>query len=218
MEIGFPTCFYKEFDAFGKIILNFAVPLMVWLSVGLLIIISSKSSRVTHLIGNNAVKVLATIILVSYTNIIKTELSVFSCSKIYYPTELNGTVTKYHWLPDGNILCWQGKHWVLVVIGMLFGVATVLYTLTLLFIQPLQRYSHVRGLRWVAKLKPFFDAYTSPHVIKPRYRFWPGFLLLCRMFTTILFSDFSEKNLYENYRSALILICILIIIVIVHFL
>ncbi len=211
-EIGLSTCFYNEFNAFGQVILRFIIPCVAWTVLGLLIFISSKSSRVTRLIGNNSVKILATIIMVSYTTIIQTEVTVFSCSTISYPTLLpNDTIVKHHWQADGNVLCWQGKHWVLVVIGVLFGVATVLYTLTLLFIQPLQRYSHVRGLRWVAKLKPFFDAYTSPHIIKPRYQFWNGLLLLCRMLSTILFAFQSEDNKHKHYAITLTIICIVVL-------
>ena len=54
-----------------------------------------------------------------------------------------------------------------------------------LFVQPLQRYSHHRLLKWLARLKPFIDAYTCPHVIKDRYRFWTGLLLLFRFFSSI---------------------------------
>ena len=211
LNIGMSVCFYNGFDVFGQVVLNLLVPLFVWTGLGLLILISSKSSGITRFVGKNAVKVLATIILLSYTTILQAEVAVFSCSTIYYP---NNT-SKQHWLPDGNVLCWRGKHLALVVIGGLFGIATVLYTLMLLFIQPLQRYSHVRGLRWVAKLKPFFDAYTSPHVIKHRYRFWTGLLLLFRMISSIWFALTSKNNEYKHYGVALTVICILILSIIV---
>ena len=213
LYIGMSVCFYNGFNVFGQVILNLLVPLFVWTGLGLLILISSKSSRITRFVGKNAVKVLATIILLSYTTILQAEVAVFSCSTIQYP---NNT-SKQHWLPDGNVLCWQGKHLALVVIGVLFGIATVLYTLMLLFIQPLQRYSHVRGLKWVAKLKPFFDAYTSPHVIKHRYRFWTGLLLLFRMISSIWFAVNSKNNEYKDYGVALTVICILILSIIVFF-
>ena len=168
--------------------------------MGLLIYASSKSRRITRLIGGNAVKVLATLFLISYTKILKTEVAVLSCAKLYYP-KINGSNQPYksHWLIDGNIECWNGKHLVLVVIGILFAIATVFFTLTLLCIQPLQRNSHRRGLRWVATLKPFFDAYTSPHIIHDRYRFWNGLLLLFRMVIIILFTVTSIHNVYRAY-------------------
>ncbi|XP_064406169.1 uncharacterized protein LOC135351157 [Halichondria panicea] len=209
LDIGLTTCFYDGFDAFWQAILNFFIPVFIWCILGLIIFATSKSSRITELVGDNPVKVLATLVLISYTKILQTEVAVFSCSSIEFRTN-SSKILKYYWLPDGNVPCWQGKHLALVVIGVLFGIATVLYTLMLLFIQPLQRYSHVRGLKWVAKLKPFFDAYTSPHVIKHRYRFWTGLLLLCRMINSISFALFSHQNTYKHYGIEVILICFLI--------
>ena len=200
LDIGLGGCFFKGFNAFWQVVLNFCIPVLMWTAMGLLTYISSKSSRITRLIGGNAVKVLATLFLVSYTKILKTEVAVLSCGRIYYPG-VNGSTAfhKSHWLLDGNVECWHGKHLLLVVIGLLFGVATVLFTLALLLIQPLQRNSHLRGLKWVATLKPFFDAYTSPHVIHNRYRFWNGLLLLFRMICTILFAITSVNNEYKHY-------------------
>ena len=62
----------------------------------------------------------------------------------------------------------------------------------------------------MAKLKPFFDAYTSPHVIKHRYRFWTGLLLLFRMINTISFALISHSNEYKHFGIEVILICFLI--------
>ncbi len=212
LDIGLEICFTDGFDAFWQTILAFFIPIFIWCVLGIIIFAASKSSRITQIVGSNPVKVLATLILISYTKILQAGVTVFSCTNLQYPS-INSSMPKpyrSHWLADGNVLCWQGKHLVLVVIGVLFGVATVLYTLTLLFIQPLQRYSHVRGLRWVAKLKPFFDAYTSPHVIKPRYRFWTGLLLLCRMLSTLLFTFNSYNNIYKHYSMVVIFMGILI--------
>ena len=212
LDIGLDTCLFKGFNAFWQAVFNFCIPVFIWFIVGLLIYASSKSSKLTRLIGGNAVKVLATLILISYTKILKTEVAVLSCARIHYPG-INGSSGPHmsHWLVDGNVVCWQGKHLILVVIGLLFGVLTFLYTLALLFIQPLQRNSHRRGLKWVAKLKPFFDAYTSPHVIHDRYRFWNGLLLLFRLVCTILFTITSTRNVYKQYVFTTACICVLII-------
>ena len=212
LDIGLDTCLFKGFNAFWQAVFNFCIPVFIWFIVGLLIYASSKSSKLTRLIGGNGVKVLATLVLISYTKILKTEVAVLSCARIHYPG-INGSSGPYmsHWLVDGNVICWQGKHLILVVIGLLFGVLTVLYTLALLFIQPLQRNSHRRGLKWVAKLKPFFDAYTSPHVIHDRYRFWNGLLLLFRLMCTILFMITSTRNVYKQYVFTTVCICVLII-------
>ena len=212
LDIGLNACFFHGFNAFWQAVFNFSIPVFLWVVFGLLIYASSKSSAITRLIGGNAVKVLATLFLVSYTKILKTEVAVLSCASIRYVRN-DGSVAflRSHWLIDGNMECWRGKHLLLVVIGLLFGVATVLFTLALLFIQPLQRNSHRRGLKWVATLKPFFDAYTSPHVIHDRYRFWNGLLLLFRMICTILFAITSINNEYKHYMFTVAGICALII-------
>ena len=207
LDIGLNACFTQGYDAFWQSIFNFCIPVFIWAVMGLIIYASSKSSRITQLVGKNAVKVLATLFLISYTKILRTEVSVLSCAS------LNGPHHPYRsrWLVDGSVECWHGKHLILAVIGLLFGVATVLFTLVLLFIQPLQKYSHCRGLRWVATLKPFFDAYTSPHVIHDRYRFWTGFLLLLRMVCIISFTLTSVHNIYKLYMFIVACICVLLI-------
>ena len=213
LDIGLSACFFKGFDAFWQTIFNFCIPIFMWVVMGLLVYASSKSRRITQLIGSNAVKVLATLFLISYTKILKTEVAVLSCGKILYEktNESQYYPSKSHWLVDGNVECWHGEHLFLVVIGLIFGVATVLFTLALLFIQPLQRNSHRQGLRWVATLKPFFDAYTSPHVIHDRYRFWHGLLMLIRMICTLLFEIFSFQNEYKHYMFTVACICVIII-------
>ena len=41
-----------------------------------------------------------------------------------------------------------------------------------------QLYSTTNQLRWIERLKPFYEAYTGP--CHDHYCFWPGFLLLVR--------------------------------------
>ena len=56
----------------------------------------------------------------------------------------------------------------------------VLYLISsLLFIQCLQKRSEFLCLRWVERLRPFYEIYSG-HCCD-HYRFWPGFLLLVRM-------------------------------------
>ena len=47
-----------------------------------------------------------------------------------------------------------------------------------MLVQCLQRKSHILCLRWVERLRPFFETYTGP--CRDNYRFWPGFLLFVR--------------------------------------
>ena len=197
-------CFYEGYDGYTRTLLQFTTPLLLWIVMGIIIFLSSKSSRIAALVGRNAVKVLATLFLLSYTQILQAEVDVFTCVRIFYPTTNKTIIKKHLWYRDATVPCWQGKHLGLVVIGALFGIAAIVYTLILLFVQPLQRYSHHKPLRWVARLKPFIDAYTCPHVIKDRYRFWMGLLLLFRLLSSLV-STSSFKPLYISMLSVLIL-------------
>ena len=127
------------------------------------------------IIGKNAVKVLATLFLLSYTKILRTIITVFSFTDITYPDNSK----RYVWLYDGNVDYLRGKHIYLFAKTIVFlFVVVLLYTLVLVFVQSLQAKSEWKILSWVNKLKPLFDAYTGPYCDK--YYFWTGFLLLIR--------------------------------------
>ena len=90
---------------------------------------------------------------------------------------------KHH---DGNIDYFHVKRIPLLVVALFFGIVSLPFVFSLLFIQCLQRNSHMRIFSWVNKLKPIFDAYTGPY--KDKYRFWTGLLLLVRC---VLFVTFA---------------------------
>ena len=71
LDFGVETCFYKGMDAYSKTWLQFVFPVYIWVIVGLIILASHFSCRFTKLLGNNPVSVLATLILLSYTKILR---------------------------------------------------------------------------------------------------------------------------------------------------
>ena len=58
-----------------------------------------------------------------------------------------------------------------------------------ILIQCFQKRSNILCLRWVERLRPFFEAYTGP--CNDNSRFWPGFLLLLR---SVLFAVSTRKT------------------------
>ena len=68
LDFGIETCFYDGMDAYNKAWLQFVFPVYIWELVGLMILVSHLSCR----FGNNPVFVLATLILLSYTKILRT--------------------------------------------------------------------------------------------------------------------------------------------------
>ena len=175
LDFGIETCIYNGMDAYSKTWLQFVFPMYIWVLVGLMILVSNYSHRFAKLLGNNPVSVLATLMLLSYTKILRTLIAVFYITYLEYSTYNKGV-----WLYDANIDYLSGKHIPLFLVAVLVFLLFLPYTLLLLFGQWLQAVSHLKLFSWVnsARLKPFMDSYHAPH--KAKHRYWPGLLLMLR--------------------------------------
>ena len=200
LDFGIETCFYDGMDAYSKTWLQFVFPMYIWLLVGLMILVSNYSHRFAKLLGNNPVSVLATLILLSYTKILRTLIAVFYITYLEYPTYNKGT-----WLYDANIDYLSGKHIPLFLVAVLVFLFLFLpYTLLLLFGQWLQAISHLRLFSWVnsARLKPFMDSYHAPY--KAKHRYWPGLLLVLRFVLLLVFALNPQQDTSINMLAILV--------------
>ena len=188
---GWPLCLYNGMDAYSLAWLGFAYPFYIWLLSGLLIYFGDKFN---WLVRKNSVKVLATLIILSYSILLHSVIQALLATRMYSVNSIKHD-SEYLWLKDGNIKYFQGKHIPLVVFSSLLGLILLPFTFCLLCIQCLLRVSHYRPFSWVNRLKPFFDAYTGPFT--PKARFWTGLLLLSRI---IVFGAFAI-NLTGNQRT-----------------
>ena len=184
LDFGIETCFYDGMDAYTKTWLQFVFPLYIWMLVGLIIFISHFLRRFANMLGNNPVSVLATLILLSYTKILRTLITALYITYLEYPT-----YNRMVWLYDANIDYLSGKHIPLFIVAVLvFFFLFLPYTLLLLFGQWLQAISHLRLFSWVnsARLIPFMHAYHAPY--KAKHRYWPGLLLGLRFVLLLVFA------------------------------
>ena len=189
LDLGIETCFYDGLDAYTKTWLQFVFPFYIWLMLIAIIVISHYSSTASRVFGNNAVKVLATLFLLSYAKILRVVIIVFSFSVLVYPDGYKKKV----WLLDGNIEFLCGRHIPLFIASLLvFLLLSIPYTLSLVSIQGLQSISHYRVLFWVHRLMPLFDAHTGPY--KRKHRYWTGLLLVARVFFILIFSLNISNN------------------------
>ena len=184
LDLGIDTCFYDGMDAYAETWLQFAFPLYLWLIIAAVIVLcNTLPKKFTERGTQNAVKILATLLLLSYTKLQRILVIIFSFTTLRYPS---GAV-HYVWLYDANVHFLKGKHIYLFIAGMLvLGLLVLPYTFGLTFFQYLQACSGHRVCRWVNNLKPVFDAYAGPY--KDRYRMWTGLLLVIRTVLIILFS------------------------------
>ena len=193
LDLGIEVCFSHNLDGYTKAWLQFIFPVYIWLLLAVIIISSHYSTIASRISGNNAVQVLATSFLLSYTKLLRLIVSVFSFAIITYPDGY----TKKVWLYDGNLEYLRGKHIPLFMVTLLFlALLSVPYTLTVLSIQWLFKISRYRVLFWVHQLKPLLDAYTGPYRLSHRY--WTGLLLIVRVLLLISFSLNRNNNPATN--------------------
>ena len=183
LDFGFEVCFYSGMDTYSKTWFQFVFPAYIWLIAFLMIVSSHYSTTAAKLIGRNAVKVLATLFLLSFTKLQRTIIAALSFDFLNF---LDGSRKKV-WVYDGNIDYLEGRHVPLFLAGLATFIFLLLpYTLILTFLQFLRRCTGTRIMFWVRRLKPFFDAYTGPY--KDKHSFWVGLLLLVRSSLFLVFA------------------------------
>ena len=211
MDSGISACLYKGMDSYTKAWLQYTSPMYLWLLTALIIYFSKKSNRVMKLVGKNAVKILATIILLSYTKLIQATIT----SLHYLRLDVFNTTSKEiseikRWYSDASVKYLEGKHIPLFLVGVFFGTVSLMFTMSLLCIQYLQKVSHFRLFIWVVKLKPFFDAYTGPFSFHAR--FWTGLLLLMRLLLSIVTSvNFLGVEILNVIATVFVLTILLVL-------
>ena len=196
LDFGIETCFISGLTAFWKTWLQFIFPLYIWAIAGLIIVATKHSSRLTTLLGNRAVPVLNTLILLSYTKLLRVVASAmeFSTLQEYFPLSTHADKLIIVWSADGNLPYFGFPH----ILLFLAGLATLLflwlpYTLLLFLLQWLRRLSHVKILKWVMRFHPVYDAYFAP--LKHKHQYWFGVLLLARGILLVTFaSTFGMPN------------------------
>ena len=207
LDLGLNVCLYDGLDVYADTWLQFVFPVYLWLIIVVVIKFFRKFPLLANRLGGaNAVKVLATLLLLSYTKLQRTIITIMSFIKLDYP---NGEV-RYVWLYDANVEYFKGKHLYLGIAGILVLVFLIVpYTLCLIFFQQLQSFSGHRLFHWVNKLKPVFDSYAGPY--KDKYRFWTGMLLAVRTLLIVIFAISTSKLADFNLLIISIVSCALLV-------
>ena len=201
LEVGFDVCFFKGMDTYWKTWLRIAFPMYVILLVVMIIILSRYSIRFSMLIAKkNPVATLATLILLSYTDLLRTIIAVLSQAKLQYPDDIQRMV----WLPDGSMDYLTGRHIPLFMVAVLILGVGIAYTLLLFSWQWLLKCMKYR------RLCHFFEAYHAPYEFKHRY--WTGLLLLARIGIYLLIILYGHGNPNINLLAIIIITSVLLFI------
>ena len=202
LDLGVETCFYNGMDTYARTWLQFAFPLYVWVLCGCIVFTSSKSYRMSRILGTNPVAVLATLFLLSYTKLLHTAFTALSFTALSYPQHN----TKLVWLYDANIQYLHGKHIPLFVVGLAALLLCLPYALLLLTSQWLRAWSNCCLFHWVnsPRVKFLLDVHDAP--FKTKHCYWTGLLLLTRL--VLYFVD--AVNVLGNGNVNLLATCIVV--------
>ena len=206
LDLGIETCFFDGMDSCSKAWLQFIFPGYVWFLLIFLVISSQYSSKIVRLVGSHAVPVLATMILLSYTKLIRTVFQALYFINIQ--CNGNNNVTLLRWYIDANVqyvggYCHLPLFLFSLAVLILLIIPYTFYLLTIpLFEGPLSKY-----MCYCQKyMKAFFDAYGGPY--KDKCRFWTGFLLLVRVVLALVVSLDTETTISLDVLTSLLFVII----------
>ena len=209
LDAGFDGCAYDGMTGYQYIWLTFGYVFSLLFLQIVMIILSRKFIFFTRLFGRNVLKVLATLLFLTHSQLMHASFQSIRYAALYVKTQ-NETRTVYVWSFDGNIPYLGFQHVILFLLAAVCLLFMLFFTLCLLFIQCLQKHNNRWYLRWVERLRPFFEAFTGP--CHDDYRFWPGLLHLLRSIIYILSMYFNGYELhYRHWKMLTIsMFCVLI--------
>lgn len=203
LDFGIQSCFFDGMTALDKAWLQFVFPVYIWIIIIVLIILAQYSTKVSKLLGNSAVPVLCTLMILAYAKIFRASITAF-----------NGTILTCGrnkitvWYIDPNIDYYHPSHIILVIVAAVFLFLFALpFTLVVLFNYPLglglnSEKCHKFGCHsQKLGLRLFFEAFNSPY--KPEFTFWTGLLLLIRFI--IVFVVAFSSNTYHTLSTAILI-------------
>ena len=191
LDLGIVSCFFEGYNTYISTWVQFLFPLYIWVLVLIIVLASKHSRRVSKLTTSRTVPVLATLLLLSYTKLLSTCFDALSFTDLKV---LKDDSSLRVWSADGNIPYLSKKHIPLAAMSCLTLAAYILPLTFLLLLGPvLQKWSNYKMLRWVNRIKPFFDAFYGPFTSRSRY--WVGILLLARLIL-FMFAVYSLGDIY----------------------
>ena len=173
LDLGIETCFYNGMNSQGKVLLQLVFPAYLFLLMFFIIILSKYFDSFAKLLSNrNPVAALGTLVLLSYSKLLRFVIAALQHRVLDYP---NGT-SDIVWVYDGNVQYFVRDHLPRFVAAAIILIAGGLFTILLFFGQWFPRCSKVMIWTKNTKYIGFMDAYHAPFT--PKHRYWVGLLLL----------------------------------------
>ena len=205
LDLGIQTCFYSGMDSYGKAMLQLVFPIYVFLLIAIIIVLCEYSQRFASLLGKkNPEATLYTLVLLSYSKLIRLIITALQFTTISYPDDTKDTV----WLYDANVLYFTASHIPRFIAAIIITLLGTVYTTLLLFGQLFNRCSEYRVMKWTTHKYyiHFMKAHHAP--LSDKHRYWVGLLLLARLAHYIISAFMTD---YAVITSASFLAFLLIL-------
>ncbi len=174
LDLGIETCFYDGMNSQAKVLLQLVFPAYLFLLMFLIIILSKYFDSFSKLLSNrNPVAALGTLVLLSYSKLLRFIIAALHYRVLDYPSKSSDIV----WLYDGNVQYFAPDHVPRFVFAAIILTAGILFTVLLFFGQWFPCCSKWKLMKWTKNVKyiGFMDAYHAPFT--PKHRYWVGLLL-----------------------------------------
>ena len=209
LDLGIEVCFFDGMSSCSKAWFQYVFPIYIWLILAAIVIFARFSQRLLRLVGSHIVPVLSTLLLLSYTKLIRNVILAMYMTRVSCDTASNELAV---WFFDGNIRYLSGCHLPLFIVALLVLIFLIIpYTLFLVVSPFIEAYlTGYKCFQWVIKLKPVMDAYGGPYCDK--FRVWTGFLLLVRVLLALITSLSDNRHV-----SIGALMCTMVILLTIHY-
>ena len=196
LALGLEICFYDGMNELAKALLQFVFPFYLFILVILIIIGAHKFNlRIfkVEFIAKRAVPVLATLMVLTYTNLIGVTIHAFRHSKVYTITEDN-IKREIRWLYQPELHYMQDQHLILAVLTIALSFFYLIPLTVVTLFGDLLRRNCIRSLWFSHFLDVFHGAYRWP------LGFWLGVTLLIRLLMIVVrcTADFEKFNTILN--------------------
>ncbi|XP_064389950.1 uncharacterized protein LOC135337874 isoform X1 [Halichondria panicea] len=184
LDLGIEACFYDRMNSQAKVLFQIVFPAYLFLLMFLIIILSKYSDSFSKLLSNrNPVAALGTLVLLSYSKLLRFIIAALQYRVLDYPEgatkvlDFPNNSSDIVWLYDGNVQYFTPGHVPRFVFATIILTSGILFTVLLLFGQWLPRCSKWKLMKWTKNTyyNGFMDAYHAPFT--PKHRYWVGLLL-----------------------------------------
>ena len=208
LDFGIETCFIKGLDAYGKTWLQFVFPTYLWLIALLIVLLCRYSTRATKIFGYNAVAVLSTLFLLSYTKLQRTIVLSLGASQL---SQLNPKNIQVTWRLDSNIKYFGYPHAFLFLMALAVLVFLCLpFILILLFVGHLHRLPCASIASRAIKSRPLLETFIGP--LKAKHQYWVGLTFLIRGILVVTATIFEAANPTVNIDLVVLVSALLCIV------